>query len=228
MIRNKKKFYTGVALLAGFAIILGILFSPVFGGRNGLNFLDSLYNSISKGSAYYIPAVKEKAEAFSDVTVSVSLTLGSGVSMEQVASMLIKSGVQAVPGDGKLQVSGSLGHIFDSCLEDAELMYANNGEVVQRKYGLEERQVLYNWHSAFKAMEKDLNRQKNFKEAKVVGTVIEKAVDLSFNYYGIEARKISDSPWVVVFSLAFYVIYTLWFGFSILFLFEGMGIQLEH
>lgn len=228
MIRNKKKFYAGIVLLAGFVVVLGTLFSPIFDGENGLNFLDSLYNSISKGSAYYLPAVKEKTEAFSDVTVSVSLSIGSGISSEQVASMFELCGARAVPADGKLQVSGSLGLVFKSCLEDAELMYLNDGEAVRRKYGIDERQVLYNWHVAFKDMEKDLNRQKKFKEAKVVGTVIDKAVDLSFNYYGIEAGKISDSPWVVIFSLLFYVVYTLWFGFSVLFLFEGIGMQLEH
>lgn len=228
MIRNKKKFYTGVALLAGFAFILGILFSPVFDGRNGLKFLDSLYNSISKGSAYYLPAVWEKTEAFSDVSVSVSLPLESGISLGQVASMFEISGARVNTLDGNLKVSGSLGQIFGSCLEDAELMYHNDGEAIRMKYGVDERQVLYNWHVAFKAMEKDLNRQKKFKEAKIVGTLIDKAVDLSFNYYGIEAGKISDSPRAVLFSLMFYVIYTLWFGFSILFLFEGVGMQLEH
>ena len=30
MIRNKKKFFTGLVMLAGFIVILGVLFSPVF------------------------------------------------------------------------------------------------------------------------------------------------------------------------------------------------------
>ncbi len=228
MIRNKGKFFIGIALLASFSAILAILFSPVFAGRNGLNFLDSLYNSISKGSAYYLPAVKEKAEAFSDVSISVALSLGSGTAAEQVAAMFEKNGARVDQESGKLIVSGNLGEIFASSLEDAERMYHNDGEAVRMKYDLDERQVLYNWHSAFKAMEKDLNRQKKFKEAKMVGTLIDKAVDLSYNYYGIEAGKISGNPGVVVFSLLFYVVYTLWFGFAILFLFEGIGMQLNH
>jgi len=228
MIRNRKKFFTGLSMLAGFAVILGVLFSPVFGGRNGLNFLDSLYNSISKGSANYLSAVREKTETISDTEVSVGLSPGGGISVEQVAELFIKSGVRVDMSGDQLTVTGKIGDIFRNCIEDAELMYQNEGKAVQGKYGVDERQVLYNWHVALKAMEKDLNRQKKFKEAKIVGTVIDKAVDLSFNYYGIEARKISDSPGVVVFSLVFYVIYTLWFGFAILFLFEGIGMQLDH
>ena len=33
---------------------------------------------------------------------------------------------------------------------------------------------------------------------------------------------------MLIASLAFYVIYTMWYGFGLLFLFEGAGIKLEH
>ena len=228
MIANKKKFYTGLGMLIGFSIVLTIIFSPVFGGRNGLNYLDSLYNSISKGSAYYIPAVKEKTAAVSDESVSATLTLGSETQAAQVAELFEKSGGTATISGNQLKISGTFGGIFTNCLDDATQMYLNNGEAIRSKYGMEEKRVLYNWHSGLKALEKDLNRQKKFKEAKIVAIAVDKAVDLSYNYYGIEARKISDSTGVVAFSLIFYVIYTLWFGFSILFLFEGWGLRLDH
>lgn len=228
MIADKKKFYTGLGMLIGFAVVLGILFSPVFGGQNGLNFLDSLYNSISKGSAYYIPAVKEKTDAYSNTALSASLSLDAEIQAGQVALLFEKAGVEANVSGARLVVSGNLGAVFDNCLEDTELMYRNDGESIRAKYDMDEKQAIYNWHIALKALEKDLNRQKKFKEAKIVGTVIDKAVDLSYNYYGVEHRKISDGSGVVVFSLIFYVIYTLWFGFSILFLFEGWGMQLDH
>ena len=228
MIANKKEFYTGLGMLAGFAVALVIIFSPIFGGQNGLNYLDSLYNSISKGSAYYIPDVKEKTDTVSDQSVSATLTLGSEKQAGQVAELFEKSGADVTVSGSRLSLSGTFGGIFTNCLDDAELMYGNNGETIQKKYGMDEKRVLYNWHSGLKALEKDLNRQKKFKEAKIVALVVDKAVDLSYNYYGIESKKISDSMGVVVFSLIFYVIYTLWFGFSILFMFEGWGLKLEH
>ena len=51
MIANQKKFYSGAILLSAFMVVLIIIFMPVFDGHNGLSYLDSLYNSISKGSA---------------------------------------------------------------------------------------------------------------------------------------------------------------------------------
>jgi hypothetical protein len=51
---------------------------------------------------------------------------------------------------------------------------------------------------------------------------------VAFNFFGIEPQNITDKIGIVVFALAFYVIYTLWFGFSIMYLFEGWGMELEH
>ncbi|RLB89990.1 MAG: hypothetical protein DRH10_04930 [Deltaproteobacteria bacterium] len=107
-------------------------------------------------------------------------------------------------------------------------MYYNRGQEVSGKYGYNERQILFNWWKAFKAMEKDLKKQKKFKEAKIVSVVVKKAIESSYNYYKIKPQKISDRLGVISFSLVFYVIYTLWYGFAIMFMFEGWGMKLEH
>ena len=77
-------------------------------------------------------------------------------------------------------------------------------------------------------MNKDLTKQKQFKAASAVDMVATKAVETSYNYYQIEPQKISDRALFVFFSLVFYVIYTLCYGFAIMFLFEGWGLKLEH
>ena len=64
MITNKRLFYSGTAMLAAFVAILIVMFMPVFNGQNGLNYLDALYNSISKGSAYYIPKMQQAVKPF--------------------------------------------------------------------------------------------------------------------------------------------------------------------
>ena len=55
MIANKKTFNVGLIMMVAFIVVLVIFFMPVYNGHNGLNYLDSLYNSISKGSAYTSP-----------------------------------------------------------------------------------------------------------------------------------------------------------------------------
>ena len=40
-------------------------------------------------------------------------------------------------------------------------------------------------------------------------------------------EQIKDKVGIVIFSLAFYVIYTMWYGFAILFVFEGWGLKIS-
>ena len=228
MIANKKTFNIGLAMMVAFVVVLVIFFMPVFDGQNGLDYLDSLYNSISKGSAYYIPKLKDEVQPFDGKTVDLNLTMKSAEQAQQTALLFQKAGATAEASGDKLKASGDMGQILSGILEDSDAMYYNDGQKVADKYGFGERQVLFNWWSAINAMEKDLNHQKKFKEAKIAATVGKKAVETSYNYYKIEPQKISDKYGVVIFSLIFYVVYTLWYGFGIMYMFEGWGLRLEH
>jgi hypothetical protein len=228
MIARKKEFSLGLGLLVAFFVVLFIFFSPVFNGHNGLDYLDNLYNSISKGSAYYIPKLKDDAKAFNGSAVEMSFAMASPAQAQQTAQLFMKAGAMVNVSEAKLKVSGDLGKILDNCLADADAMYKNDGKGLTAKYGYNERQALYNWWQAFKGVEKDLNNQKKFKEAKAVANISKKAVETCYNYYTIEPQSIMDRLGVVIFSLVFYVVYTLWYGFAILFMFEGWGMKLEH
>ncbi|MCF8142333.1 MAG: hypothetical protein K9N21_00275 [Deltaproteobacteria bacterium] len=228
MIANKKEFFGGLAMLAAFVVVLIIIFSPVFKGHNGLEYLDALYNSISKGSAYYIPDVLKETAQFNGRSIDATIALEDENQAQETALLFRKGGASATVAGTSLHVSGDLGGILENTLADAEAMYHNKGEAVSEKYGYNERQVLFNWWKALNAMEKALQKQKKFKEDKVVALVVKKGVEPSYNYYTIEPQKISDRMGVVIFSLVFYVVYTLWYGFAILYMFEGWGMRLEH
>lgn len=228
MIARKKEFTLGLVLFIAFFVVLAIFFSPVFEGKNGLDYLDSLYNSISKGSAYYIPKLKDEARSYNGNKVELSFAMANPAQAQQTAQLFTASGAVANVTDATLKVSGDLGKILENCLVDTDAMYKNDGKAVADKYGYGERQALYNWWKSFKGAEKSLNDQKRFKEAKVIANISKKGIEASYNYYKIEPQNIMDRLGLVIFSLVFYVVYTLWYGFSILFLFEGWGMQLEH
>jgi len=228
MIADKKEFFGGLALLMGFMVVLAIIFSPVFKGQNGLEYLDDLYNSISKGSAYYIPKVKKEIDTFAGTSVSATIAMADDARAQQTAALLMKGDALVNVSGTRLKIEGNLTKILFNCLADADSMYINDGQAVAAKYGYNERQVMYNWWQALKALNKDLTNQKQFKAARAVDMVVTKAVETSYNYYQIKPQKISDRGFIVFFSLVFYVIYTLWFGFAIMFMFEGWGMKLEH
>jgi hypothetical protein len=228
MIANKKEFYTGVAMMAGFVVVLVLIFSPVFKGRNGLEYLDSLYNAISKGSAYYLPQVREASTGFAGKEVHLTLRMPTSRMADQSAKLLQAGHARVEVNDATLTISGDLGLIIAGCLDDADEMYNNNAALLEERYQYNGKQVIYNWWTLFKRMDKELKAGKQFKEAKMATMVVNKALECSYNYFGIEAKKIGNSMGVVTFSLVFYVIYTLWYGFAVMFMFEGWGMKLEH
>jgi len=228
MIENKTQFYTGLGLMAGFIVVLIVFFSPVFGGQNGLNFLDNLYNSISKGSAYYIPKVKKEAEGYEGKAISVTIRMADQQQAEEVLKLFEASNAGVSHSGPQLTIDGDLGLVLANCLSDADEMYYNRGESLSAKYGYDARRAMYNWWKALKETEKELKRQERFKDASIIDLTISKAVESAYNYYGIEPQKITDRLGIVIGSLLFYVIYTVWYGFAFMYMFQGWGMKLEH
>ncbi|BCS89751.1 hypothetical protein [Pseudodesulfovibrio sediminis] len=228
MIYNKKEFYGGAVLLIAFFVVLYLMFQPMFSGHNAMEYLDNLYNSISKGSVYYIPALKEEVAPYANKQVSMDLAYDTEIEASQSALLFTRAGAQAQVAGNTLRVSGSLGGMLNTSLADAEAMYHNDGKTITARYDLEPRRAMFNWWTSLKLMDKSLKSHREFAAAKVIGNVGKKAVEASYNYFKVEPVQIMDQIGMVVFSLAFYVFYTLWYGFAILFLFEGWGLKLSH
>ncbi len=222
------KLIAGIALLGSFIVVMVVIFMPLFDGANALNYLDNLYNSISKGSAYYIPKVRHMVEEHPDQEVVLNLGFEDPALAARAATLLTQQGAEVTDTDGGLRVVGRLNPILETCLVDADSGYHNRGDELASKYGMDARASLHAWWAVLGAAEKDLNRQKLFAGAHLVHAVQTKAVECSYNYYGIEPGKIADRWTTVLFSLIFYVIYTVWYGYAIMFLFEGLGLRLAH
>jgi hypothetical protein len=223
---SKSKLGIGIALLVSFVIVLVIFFMPLFGGMNGLDYLDNLYNSISKGSAYYIPKVEHLVEEHGSDSVTLNLKMADAETATAIEPLFAGAGATTAVEANNLMVNGDLQTIFGACLEDADAAYHNHGEELEAKYGIGARSTLYHWWKALTAMEKDLKRQKLFKAADLTHTVQAKTVECAYNYYGIEPQKIAEKWGIVLFSLVFYVVYTIWYGYAIMYIFEGLGFEL--
>ncbi|WP_319542448.1 hypothetical protein [uncultured Pseudodesulfovibrio sp.] len=228
MIYNKKEFYGGAGLLAAFFVVLFFMFQPMFNGHNAMEYLDNLYNSISKGSVEYAPALKEESSKYQTLNIDLNLTYDSEIEAKQAATLFLTTGATAVPQGKILNVTGSLGSILNGTLTDCDSMYHNKGDVLEAKYNVEPRRAMFNWWTSLKLMDKELKAQGKFEAAKITNTVEKKGVEAAYNYYKIEPVHIMDELGLVIFSLAFYVFYTLWYGFAILFVFEGWGLKLSH
>jgi len=204
MAASKKEFVGGLCLMAGFLVVLAIFFMPIFNGHNGLNYLDDLFNSISKGSAYYIPSVKEKiGKSETGKAVTVALSYDSVELVKESAVLFTKAGATVTEDAEKLNITGDFGNILMNCLEDSDALFHNKGDVLQEKYGIEGRKVLFNWWTSLKAMKKSFDKQEQFANGKTVYTVMTRAVECSYNYYKIVPESMSNKLGTVIFSLVF-------------------------
>ena len=107
-------------------------------------------------------------------------------------------------------------------------MYFNDGKKVADRYGYNERLALYNWWQAFRGMERELLSQRSSISPKPSPTSARRRWKRATTITGSMPQKIMDKLGVVILSLLFYVVYTMWYGFGILFMFEGWGLQIEH
>jgi len=220
-------------LLIPFFLVFAAIFMPWYpgakGGKvNGLDYLDNFFNELSKGSAYYVDRQKEKVAQYTGQEFSTTLTMHSADEAATTAKLFTTNAISATVEGTAVTVRGDFGAMLTIMLEDADLMYDNDGAAINQKYGINERKVMSSWYTSLGVMEKALNKAKEFEKAKAVKSAMTKAIEPAYNYYGVLAKPVKDEVLLLVFALTFYVLYTVWYGFGVLFFFEGIGIRLEH
>ena len=219
----------GIVMLIGFFILLAAIFTPIFPGKvNGLDYMDNLFNTISKGSSYFVPDALKSSDKYAGQMIEVKIKMENDKQAINTAKLFEASGAQATAAGKELTVKGDMGLMLKSGIADADEMYHNNGAPVASKYGYSEKEALYNWWTAFKAINKDLTAQEKFQEAKAFGSVRSKVLEPAYNYYGVAASNYKDNIGLIVAALLFYVFYTVWYGFGLMFLFEGLGLKIGH
>jgi len=229
LIRNRRALLIGLLLGLSFAVVLALIFSPVFGkGQNGLQFADQMFNELAKGSSNFIPRMREENRVLAGRRVQLSLQLDDPAMLADAVSVLAAAGAKVSATAGfTLGVEADLGALMSLALDDAEAMYHNDAAALDRRYGLEARAVMVAWWHILKRMDMILKRQGLLDEAKVVLDIKKKAIETAHNFYGIEARRVSEEIAMMTGLLAFYVVYTMWWGFAIFFIFEGFGLTMK-
>ncbi|WP_353684600.1 hypothetical protein V4D30_02060 [Thermodesulfovibrio sp. 3907-1M] len=235
---QKKHLAWGLILLASFVGVLILIFSPIYpGGMNGLEYSDDLFNKLAKGSCYQIPKLKKDVEKYRgkllDMVIDVKKPTDKPGDAEKRAERIAKvftvNGAKAEVQGSKVRITGDFGAIMAAAIEDADQMYHNNGDYIKRKYEVTDdekmKQMFRQWHNAFSLIDKKLTLQKKVEDATFVKKVMTAAIEPAYNFYGIQAVKISEKAGIATALLAFYILYTIWYGFGVLYLFEGLGLS---
>jgi len=227
VIKNNKTFNIGALFAITFMGVLFMIFSPVFQGKNGLEFADESFNKLAKGSSYFIPKVAKSVEPFVGKALSASITLDKAEDAESAAKLFTTAGAKAAASGTSLKIDGDLGLILQSALKDADALYQNDGKTVSARYGINEKKALQGWWTALGKIEKNLKKEKQLAEAKVISEVMKKGIEPGYNFYEIDANKVSEHAGMMSGLLIFYVFYTMWWGYAIFYLFDGFGLTMK-
>ena len=227
IIKNKKPFSVGAFFGITFIGVLLLIFSPVFHGGNGLQFADESFNKLAKGSSYFIPKVKENVARQAGKPLAATIKVDDKEQVDNTARLFTTAGASVFTDGQTLKISGDMGQVLGSAVSDADAMYNNDGKSVSTRYGYDEKQALKNWWFALDKMEKGMKKEKLIAESKVIGEVNKKAIEPGYNFYKVESNKVSEHAGMMSGLLVFYVLYTMWWGYAIFYMFEGLGLTMK-
>ncbi|MDO5483582.1 MAG: hypothetical protein Q4F27_01610 [Desulfovibrionaceae bacterium] len=233
LIHEKAPFVRGCLLMISFLALFVLLLTPLFDDGKGqkltgLQYADSVFNELSKGSSYFIPGVRAQIASLKDMEADLTVSLKKPELAPLALTLLQTAGVGTATAEGgKISFKGNLGAILTSATDDADNLYHNQGEPVSQKYGgVPALQAASAWWYLLSPCIKELQKQGHISQAQVVDQVIRRAVEPGNNFYSVPASKVSDHIWLMSGMLIFYVLYTLWYGFAIFELFEGVGLAM--
>ena len=241
LIRNKKAFSRGLVLMFSFLAVFVMFFMPIFpthegGTSNGLVYADNLFNTLSKGSSYFFDptatdrnSVEFRIRGIQGAQVEVDVPFKDAEQQALVVQMIEQTGaLQVTAAAGHLTIKGDLHTLLLAMVTDANAMFHNNAnEVAARHGGADGKKVLRAWWQFGTNMIKPLQKKEYLAEARAVSAVLTRAIEPSYNFFGIQAMNVRDNVPLVAGFLIFYVVYTMWYGFAIFELFEGIGLTMK-
>jgi hypothetical protein len=234
---HKGHLGVGIILAITFWVVLSLIFSPLFGqGRNGLQFADEMFNTLAKGSSYFIPKVAKSNEKFMGRMFSAVIKMdkpedkpGDAEKRAERAAKLftVNPGAKVEVNGPELKIEGDLGLVLKAALDDSDFMFKNEGEKIKAKYAVDdEKQMFRQWYNVLPKLDKVFKKEGKIEESQMVSDVTKKAIEASYNFYKVDAVSVKDKAGLMTGLLVFYVAYTMWWGFAIFFIFEGIGLTM--
>jgi len=228
LIRHKGRALLGLLLGVSFFVVLALLFTPLFGGQDGLVSADGLFNRLAKGSSYAVPQLSASVRKVEGQDVAVSVKMGSAEQAATALKVFSKAAAETTADGAVLNVKGDLAKLLGAALRDSDAMYFNKADELRATYGMDGRAVLLSWYTALSGTAAELlkGNRRSIAQSKIVQSVATKGVEPAYNFYGIQPESVSRRAGPLTFLLTFYLGYTLWWGFAIYFLFDGCGLAM--
>jgi len=225
LVMNKKEFALGAVLSITFFALLFVMHHATvisIKGKSLVGYTDEMFVSVSKGSVYFIPDLVQLADKYVGKPLDVKIN-----GNEKSAMLFEKANAKIELKDGALKITGDLGEILKNVLEDADALFKGEDERVYDRYGYAGKEVVHQWWLSLKGIEGVYKKAKKFDEIKSLEMIRIKALEPAFNFSGVKATSASQHALGISAVVVFYVIYTVWWGYAIYFLSEGVGLMMK-
>jgi len=223
---NPGKFKMGIAGLAVFCLLFGISFFPIIDHQSALKWADGLFNGLAKNSANYQVEGLEKARNFVGINIDLGIRPRDFADEAKLVMVVRKNSAEAwVSPDGRVRISGDLGHLAKAVLADTTLAFNNNEQQIEDKYQLPNTEVIYCWWIIFDGLTRRFIQENKGSEAGFTKLMTSKVLEPAYNFRDIQPNKLAENALPILLLLGFYILYTVWYGLSIMYIFEGLGIS---
>jgi hypothetical protein len=235
IIRDKGAFIKGVLLLVTFAAVLTGILLPLYDGpngqkQNGLSVSDDFFNKLSKDSANYLQEVTDEVnQTVSDqAALDVTVKMAKPEDAAGAAGIFTKAGFAAQAKGAEVHVSGALKPMLLQFIADARIVFDNDPEgKLKEFYGMDADKAMTLVYQVANRSIKVLQKDKLFAEASIMNELNMRALEPAVNFYGISGEPVMKNLPALAGLLIFYVVYTLWYGYAIFFIFEGIGMTMK-
>lgn len=231
LILHRSPFLKGLLLLSSFVLLLWVMMLPLFKDSEGnrqtsLQYADTIFNELSKGSSFFIPQVLQIVKDLKSTNTSLSISMPDAALANLALLELQKSGLtDAQLSDGKLSFHGNLAAVLHRALDDSAYLYDNDGEALSERYeNAKPLDIARAWWHMLNPAIKELQKQNHLAEAAAVEQVVRRAIEPANNFYGLPTANVAENALLLCALLAFYVLYAIWYGFAIYNLFDGFGL----
>uniref|UniRef100_A0A7C3WFH7 Uncharacterized protein n=1 Tax=Fundidesulfovibrio putealis TaxID=270496 RepID=A0A7C3WFH7_9BACT len=244
MIHNKAAFAKGAFLMVTFLAVFVAILSPLFPGKmTGLDYADDFFNKLSKNSSDYFEQVKATVAKQKGVQLDVTATIAkpdpavqpdpakaqeaANKDAQAAAKALQAAGATVAIKDNVITVKGDLNAILDFATTKGRAAFDTTSADQEKPEKVADRKLVKDLWKALGALVKPLQKAGKIADAKAIDQVMKKALEPGYNFYGVDGEPVSKNIFMLLFLLSFYVVYTLWYGYSIFFMFEGIGMSMK-
>ena len=210
----------------GSVIVLGFL--PLIDGRSALVWADDLFNQLAKNSTDHLDEAKQRAQPYEGLEIDISVNPMDVVDDGKVARIVSMAGLEGrAIGDGRVRITGDLGRLSREAIADGELAFRNHTDRLAANRGMPSSEAIYCWWIIFDGLTRRYVQEGRGQDANFTRFVSTKVLEPAYNFRGIEARRTDQCIRPLVLLLSAYIVFALWYGFSMLYLFEGLGIPVR-